>query len=247
KPGRRMRSGETSGTCSSCRTKSTATSRSGLPSMRDWTCRRRPLVTRAHTSESWTSAGSLSACSVAFPIPHSSLRAASDSLAWSSPSQGSRASRVLKERPALGFFYGGLVRRKNLVSTIAQCFAIFAVVSLVWALWGYTLALGPPLNAFIGSLDDFGLNNVGTAPNLGYSSTIPELLYFAFQLKFAAITPALIIGAFAERIRFKALLIYIVLWTTFVYVPIAHWPGTHWSPRTWALPGPRSAGCLRTG
>src|SRR2546427_6054677 len=125
--------------------------------------------------------------------------------------------------PALGFFYGGLVRRKNLVSTIAQCFAIFAVVSLVWALWGYTLALGPPFNAFIGSLDDFGLNNVGTAPNLGYSDTIPELLYFAFQLKFAAITPALIIGAFAERIRFKALLIYIVLWTTFVYVPIAHW------------------------
>src|SRR6266705_1857908 len=125
--------------------------------------------------------------------------------------------------PALGFFYGGLVRRKNLVSTIAQCFAIFAVVSLVWALWGYTLALGPPFNALIGSLDDFGLNNVGMAPNLGYSDTIPELLYFAFQLKFAAITPALIIGAFAERIRFKALLIFIVLWTTFVYVPIAHW------------------------
>src|SRR2546427_2225108 len=125
--------------------------------------------------------------------------------------------------PALGFFYGGLVRRKNLVSTIAQCFAIFSVDSLVCALWGYTLALGPPFNAFIGSLSDFGLNNVGTAPNIGYSSTIPELLYFAFQLKFAAITPALIIGAFAERIRFKALLIYIVLWTTFVYVPIAHW------------------------
>src|SRR2546426_41101 len=130
---------------------------------------------------------------------------------------------VMIMTPALGFFYGGLVRRKNLVSTIAQCFAIFAVVSLVWALWGYTLALGPPFNEFIGSLTDFGLNNVGTAPNLGYSSTIPELLYFAFQLKFAAITPALIIGAFAERIRFKALLIYIVLWTTFVYVPIAHW------------------------
>src|SRR5437879_1849337 len=132
--------------------------------------------------------------------------------------------------PALGFFYGGLVRRKNLVSTIAQCFAIFAVVSLVWALWGYTLALGPPFNEFIGSLTDFGLNNVGTAPNPGYSSTIPELLYFAFQLKFAAITPALIIGAFAERIRFKALLIYIVLWTTFVYVPIAHW---NWGVGRW--------------
>jgi Amt family ammonium transporter len=125
--------------------------------------------------------------------------------------------------PALGFFYGGLVRRKNLVSTIAQCFAIFAVVSLIWALWGYTLALGPSVNGFIGSLSGFGLNDVGMAPNAGYSSTIPELLYFAFQLKFAAITPALIIGAFAERIRFKALLLYIILWTTFVYVPIAHW------------------------
>jgi Amt family ammonium transporter len=125
--------------------------------------------------------------------------------------------------PALGFFYGGLVRRKNLVSTIVQCLAIFAVVSLVWALWGYTLALGPSINGIIGNLSDLGLNNVGAAPNPGYSSTIPELLYFAFQLKFAAITPALIIGAFAERIRFKSLLIYIVLWTTFIYAPIAHW------------------------
>jgi Amt family ammonium transporter len=125
--------------------------------------------------------------------------------------------------PALGFFYGGLVRRKNLVSTIVQCLAIFAVVSLVWALWGYTLALGPSINGVIGNLSDLGLNNVGVAPNPSYSSTIPELLYFAFQLKFAAITPALIIGAFAERIRFKSLLIYIVLWTTFIYAPIAHW------------------------
>ncbi len=130
--------------------------------------------------------------------------------------------------PALGFFYGGLVRRKNLVSTIAQCFAIFAVVSLVWALWGYSLALGPNvLNGFIGSLANIFLNGVGYAPNPGYSNTIPELLYFAFQLKFAAITPALIIGAFAERIRFKPLLIFIVAWTTFVYAPIAHW---NWAP-----------------
>ncbi len=131
---------------------------------------------------------------------------------------------VMIMTPAVGFFYGGLVRRKNLVSTIVQCLAIFAVVSLVWALWGYTLALGPSvLGGFIGDLSNLGLNNVGAAPNPGYSSTIPELLYFAFQLKFAAITPALIIGAFAERIRFKSLLIYIVLWTTFIYVPIAHW------------------------
>src|SRR5256886_3615893 len=130
---------------------------------------------------------------------------------------------VMIMTPALGFFYGGLVRRKNLVSTIAQCLAICAVVSLVWALWGYTLALGPSYHGFIGDFSNFGLNNVGAAANPGYSDTIPELLYFAFQLKFAAITPALIIGAFAERIRFKSLMIYIVAWTTFVYVPIAHW------------------------
>jgi len=125
--------------------------------------------------------------------------------------------------PALGFFYGGLVRRKNLVSTISQCFAIFAVVSLIWALWGYSLALGPSVSGFIGSFANVFLNNVGYAPNPGYSSTIPALLYMAFQLKFAAITPALIIGAFAERIRFKPLMIFIVLWTTFIYCPIAHW------------------------
>ena len=125
--------------------------------------------------------------------------------------------------PALGFFYGGLVSRKNLVSTIVQCLAIFSVVSLVWALWGYSLALGPSVSGIIGSLADVGLNNVGYAPNPGYSSTIPELLYFAFQLKFAAITPALIIGAITGRIRFKPLMVFIVLWTTFIYCPIAHW------------------------
>jgi Amt family ammonium transporter len=130
---------------------------------------------------------------------------------------------VMIMTPALGFFYGGLVRRKNLVSTISQCFAIFAVVSLVWALWGYSLALGPSVSGFIGSLDNVFLNGVGEAPNPGYSATIPALLYMAFQLKFAAITPALIIGAFAERIRFKSLMVFIVLWTTFIYCPIAHW------------------------
>ena len=130
---------------------------------------------------------------------------------------------VMIMTPALGFFYGGLVRRKNLVSTIVQCLAIFSVVSLVWALWGYSLALGPSVNGIIGSLADIGLNNVGYAPNPGYSSTIPELLYFAFQLKFAAITPALIIGAIAGRIRFKPLLVFIVFWVTLIYAPIAHW------------------------
>jgi len=130
---------------------------------------------------------------------------------------------VMIMTPALGFFYGGLVRRKNLVSTISQCFAIFAVVSLVWAFWGYSLALGPSVSGFIGSFANVFLNGVGYAPNPGYSATIPALLYMAFQLKFAAITPALIIGAFAERIRFKSLMVFIVLWTTFIYCPIAHW------------------------
>jgi Amt family ammonium transporter len=126
---------------------------------------------------------------------------------------------VMIMTPALGFFYGGLVRRKNLVSTIVQCLTIFAVMSLVWAMWGYSLAFAPSLNGVVGDLSAIGLNNVGAAPNTNYATTIPELLYFAFQLKFAAITPALIIGAFAERIRFKSLLIFIVLWATFIYAP----------------------------
>ena len=128
---------------------------------------------------------------------------------------------VMLMTPAVGFFYGGLVRRKNLISTIVQTLTIFAVVSLVWALWGYSEAFAPSINGVIGDLSKVGLNGVGAAP-LG-NQVIPELEYFAFQLKFAAITPALIIGAFAERIRFKALLIFTVAWVTFIYAPIAHW------------------------
>jgi len=128
---------------------------------------------------------------------------------------------VMLMTPAVGFFYGGLVRRKNLISTIVQTLTIFAVVSLVWALWGYSEAFAPSINGVIGDLSKVGLNGVGAAP-LG-NQVIPELEFFAFQLKFAAITPALIIGAFAERIRFKALLIFTVAWVTFIYAPIAHW------------------------
>ena len=130
---------------------------------------------------------------------------------------------VMIMTPALGFFYGGLVRRKNLVATIVQCLMIFSVVSLVWALWGYSLTFGDPIGGFIGGFSHLGLNGVGAAPDARYSATIPALLYFAFQLKFAAITPALIIGAFAGRVRLKSLLIFIVAWTTLVYVPIAMW------------------------
>jgi ammonium transporter, Amt family len=130
---------------------------------------------------------------------------------------------VMLMTPALSFFYGGLVRRKNLVSTLVQCLIIFAVVSLVWLFWGYSLVFGPSVGGVIGNLNLAGLMNVGIATPTPYAPAIPELLFFAFQLKFAAITPALIIGACAERIRFRSLLIFVVLWSTFIYSPIAHW------------------------
>ena len=137
---------------------------------------------------------------------------------------------VMLMTPALGFFYGGLVRRKNLVTILAQCIGIFSIISLMWALWGYSITFGPSWHGIIGSLSKVGLNGVGAAPNPMYSSSIPELLYFAFQLKFAAITPALIIGAFAGRVRLKPLLVFVVLWVTFIYGPIASWI---WNPGGW--------------
>ena len=139
-------------------------------------------------------------------------------IAWVSVS----TALVMLMTPALAFFYGGLVRKKNLVSVLAQCLAIFAVVSLVWTLWGYSLAYGSSVGGFgfVGDLSRFGLNNVGPSSTRG---NIPELLFFVFQLMFAAITPALIVGAFAERIRFKSLLVFVVLWSTFVYGFVAHW------------------------
>lgn len=131
---------------------------------------------------------------------------------------------VMLMTPALAFFYGGLVRRKNLVSTLVQCIAIFAVVSLVWFFWGYSLVFGPSVGGVIGNLSLVGLNDITVNTiNPTYASGIPVILFFAFQLKFAAITPALIIGACAERIRFRSLLIFVVLWSTLIYSPIAHW------------------------
>ncbi|MGA9388507.1 MAG: ammonium transporter [Candidatus Bathyarchaeia archaeon] len=155
----------------------------------------------------------------------------SGDLAWVTLASG----LVMLMTPALGFFYGGLVRRKNIAYTIVQCFAIFAVVSLVWTLWGYSLAFSSSVNGYIGNLDKALLNNVGTTTLLssGFGPPTPEiteLLYFAFQLMFAAIAPALIVGAFAERIRFRSLLIFIVLWSTLVYSPVAHWV---WNPSGW--------------
>jgi Amt family ammonium transporter len=137
---------------------------------------------------------------------------------------------VMLMTPALGFFYAGLVRKKNLVSTLVQCMIIFAVSSLVWTFWGYSLTFGPSIGGFIGDLSLVGLNNIGINTISPYATQIPELLFFAFQLKFAAITPALIIGACAERIKFRSLLIFTVLWSTFIYSPVAHWV---WNANGW--------------
>ena len=137
---------------------------------------------------------------------------------------------VMLMTPALAFFYGGLVRRKNLVSTLVQCIIIFAVVSLVWFFWGYSLVYGPSVGGVIGNLSLFGLNNISISSVYPSAPAIPEILLFAFQLKFAAITPALIIGACAERVRFKSLLVFVVLWSTLIYSPIAHWL---WNPSGW--------------
>ena len=138
---------------------------------------------------------------------------------------------VMLMTPALAFFYAGLVRKKNLVSTLIQCLVIFAVISVIWALWGYSLVFGPSINGVIGDLSLFGLNGIDIhTVNEALAPEIPELLFFAFQLKFAAITPALIIGACAERVRFRSLLIFIILWSTIIYAPIAHWV---WNPEGW--------------
>jgi len=123
--------------------------------------------------------------------------------------------------PTLAFFYGGLVRKKNILSVLMQTFVILAVISLQWILFGYTLAFGPDKGHLIGGLDFLFLNGVGTAPIKG--QTIPHQLFMMFQMMFAVITPTLIIGAFVERIKFSGFLIFTILWSTIIYDPIAHW------------------------
>ncbi|MSQ22926.1 MAG: ammonium transporter [Dehalococcoidia bacterium] len=129
---------------------------------------------------------------------------------------------VLLMTPGLAFFYGGMVRRKNVSATIMHSFMAIAIVGVVWVLWGYSLAFGPTIGGFIGNLDWIGLKDVGTQPG-PYAATIPHQAFMIFQAMFAIITPALITGAFAERMKFSAFVIFIVLWLTLVYAPIAHW------------------------
>ena len=133
------------------------------------------------------------------------------------------AALVMLMTPALGFFYGGLVRRKNVLATIMHSFFILALISVQWVLWGYSLAFGPDHGGLIGGLDWLTLKGVGQAPNPDYAPTVPALAFMVFQMMFAVITPALITGAFAERKRFKAFVVFTLLWATLVYDPVAHW------------------------
>jgi Amt family ammonium transporter len=123
--------------------------------------------------------------------------------------------------PGLALFYGGLVRRKNVLGTMMHSFILMAVVTVLWAIYGYSLAFGPG-NAFIGGFDYVFLNGVGAAPNADYGATVPHETYMIYQLMFAIITPALISGAFAERMKFSAMLLFTCLWSTLVYFPMAH-------------------------
>jgi ammonium transporter, Amt family len=134
--------------------------------------------------------------------------------------------------PGLAFFYGGLVRRKNVLSTVMHSFFGLAIVSVVWVVVGFTLAFGPDVNGLglIGGLDFAMLNGVGLEPSETYATTVPFVLFAGFQLMFAAITPALITGAFAERKRFRAFVLFTILWSILVYSPLAHWV---WSVDGW--------------
>ena len=129
---------------------------------------------------------------------------------------------VMLMTPGLAFFYGGMVGRKNVLGILMQCFTMLCVISVLWGIFGYSLSFAPG-NGFCGGLSWVGLNGVGLEPYGGYAATIPHELFMMFQAMFAIITPALIIGAFAGRMKFSAFLIFMVLWTTFVYDPICHW------------------------
>ena len=136
---------------------------------------------------------------------------------------------VMLMTPGLALFYGGMVRKKNVLGTIMQSFVALGIITLQWVLIGYSLAFGPDKGGMIGGLEWLGLANVGLEPNADYAGTIPHQAFMIFQMMFAIITPALISGAFAERMKFSAYLVFITLWAFLVYDPVCHW--------VWAING----------
>jgi Amt family ammonium transporter len=133
------------------------------------------------------------------------------------------AALVMLMTPGLALFYGGMVRRKNALATIMQSFICLGLVGVAWVIYGYSLAFGPDKGGLIGGLEWVGLRNVGLDPNPDYAATIPHQAFMIYQAMFAVITPALITGAFAERMKFKTYVVFVMLWFTLVYVPVAHW------------------------
>lgn len=133
------------------------------------------------------------------------------------------AALVMLMTPGLALFYGGMVRSKNVLGTLMQSFIILAIITVEWVLWGYTMSFGPDHWGIIGGLSMLGLEGVGMTPSPDYGSTIPQLAFMIFQCMFAIITPALITGAIAERMKFSALILFTLLWATFVYNPLCHW------------------------
>lgn len=133
------------------------------------------------------------------------------------------AALVCLMTPGLAFFYGGLVRRKNVLTIMMQSFISMGVVTVIWFVIGFSLAFGPDVGGIIGNLKYVFLNGVGMAPNAAYGGSIPFLAFFTYQQMFAIITPALITGAFADRVNFKSYLVFLVIWSLLIYVPLAHW------------------------
>jgi Amt family ammonium transporter len=133
------------------------------------------------------------------------------------------AAMVMLMTPGVAFFYGGMVRRKNFLSTLMMCFVTLGLIGILWVVYGYSLSFGPDKLGIIGGLNFFGLNGVGQSPSPDYAQTVPQLAFAAFQMMFAVITVALITGAVVERIKFSSLLVFAALWFTVVYCPVTHW------------------------
>ena len=159
------------------------------------------------------------AAAAAAPVPAASKIDRGDT-AWVLTST---ALVLMMTGPGLALFYGGMVRQKNALATLMQSFIIMALISVQWVLWGYSLAFGPDQGGIVGGLQWIGLRGVGAEPFDAYSKTIPHSVFMLFQMMFAVITPALITGAFAERKKFSAFILFTLLWATFVYDPLAHW------------------------
>lgn len=166
-------------------------------------------------------------------VPSVSLKVDSGDTAWVLTSS---ALVLAMTMPGLALFYGGLVRTKNVLATIMQSVMILSVVSVLWILFGYSLAFGPDQGGVIGGLEWVGLSGVGGEPHPVYAPTIPHQAFMLFQLMFAAIAPALITGAFAERKRFTSVVLFAAIWSLVVYVPLAHWIwGGGWLAKLGAL------------